>query len=289
MRPSARGAVLGVLRSRGRRVIWTFPGVNLGNFLYLWQSASTARSLAAQGTLRAARRRDAVLLQESVLPWLDVFPSLRELSVTRDEVGFLDRRELEKDHSELGVDFDTATLSTFCHERLLSAPLLAGAPEGDPEELVINIRRGDYYSVPRFRALYGFDQVGYVRRALARSTEEHGAPRRIRVVSDGLGWCQQHLSWLTDHAPTRFGADDDTPAGHLRQIARARRLIITNSSFSYWGAYLATQSLVDPSVVVAPLLHRRGINEGRAWQLHPRWTVLDDPASRRVEPEGLAP
>ncbi|GGF51813.1 hypothetical protein GCM10011519_27300 [Marmoricola endophyticus] len=266
---SLLGPLVNAVRRHGDPVTWTFPGVNLGNFLYLWQHAATARRAGV---------RESVLLQDSVEPWLEVFPALRELSRRRAQVRPWDRRVLEHDHSELGVDFTLADLDAFVHERLLSAPGFADAVERatDPGELVVNVRRGDYYSVPAFRALYGFDQDGYLRAAVAGSVAADGPPRRVRVVSDGLDWCREHLGWLEDVAPTRFGSIDEGPLGDLAQVCAATRLVITNSSFSYWGAYVSGVRSGRPASVWAPRLHRRDINGGRAWQLHPAWQVVDE-------------
>lgn len=263
------GPLINAVRRFGDPVTWTFPGVNLGNFLYLWQHASTERH---RGVL------ESVLLQDSVLPWLQVFPHLRELSLRRAEVRPWARRVLEHDHSEFGVDFTSTELDAFVRERLLSSPSFAAAMDraGDEEELVVNVRRGDYYSVPAFRALYGFDQVAYLRTAVEQAVAEGGEPRRIRVVSDGLDWCRQHLGWLNDVGTVHFGSVEPGPAGDLAQICAADRLVITNSSFSYWGAYISEVRSGRPPSVWAPRLHRRDINGGRAWQLHPSWNVVEE-------------
>ena len=53
------------------------------------------------------------------------------------------------------------------------------------------------------------------------------------------------------------------PHEHFRALASARRLIITNSTFSYWGAYVSNVRYGDNhGLVYAPWFHRRDIDGG---------------------------
>lgn len=115
----------------------------------------------------------------------------------------------------------------------------SGVTPGHPEQIVVNIRRGDYYSDPSFRKQFGFPIETYVRKAMTQAIAEGGTPRSIHVVSDGPEWCRQHLDWLSQFAPvTHEDETRRTPESDLRVVAGAQRLIITNSTFSYWAAYI---------------------------------------------------
>ncbi|MDT1904142.1 hypothetical protein FPK34_25985, partial [Acinetobacter baumannii] len=63
-----------------------------------------------------------------------------------------------------------------------------------PDATVVNVRRGDYYSVPEHRAKYGMDIRGYLSAALRAL----GAPADSPVVlgSDDPAWCVENLSDL---------------------------------------------------------------------------------------------
>lgn len=98
----------------------------------------------------------------------------------------------------------------------------------------------------------------------------------IHVVSDGIDWCHARLGWLADYAPLTF-ADGETPMQNLVTVATARRLVLTNSTFSYWGAYISNVLHRDNHAHVhAPWFHARTIADGRAYQLDPRWTIIEN-------------
>ena len=256
---------------RGRTVLWPGSGINFGNYLYLWLHAH-ARFEAGHPTY--------VLVRESALPWLDRFPELRALSLTLDDVRFFDERVMGQYSSTWGTDFGADELQAFVTSCLTTEAWLTGGRCTDDDDLVVNVRRGDYYAVDKFRKLYGMDQPAFLRRALERTCHEHGRPRRIRVISDGLDWCADNLGWLETYAPVDFGTPVPGPDADFAAIANARRLVLTNSTFSYWGAYVS--DVLHPGsedMVVVPRFHRRDINEGAAWQLNPRWTILERPTS----------
>lgn len=52
---------------------------------------------------------------------------------------------------------------------------------------------------------------------------------------------------------------------------------MTNSTFSYWCAYISNVLHRDNyAEVYAPWFHARTIDGGRAYQLDPRWSVITD-------------
>ena len=65
--------------------------------------------------------------------------------------------------------------------------------------MVVNVRRGDYYSEPHLRRTYAFDVAGYVEEALGRMATSSAIPE-VAFVSDGLEWCRAHL----DTVASRF-------------------------------------------------------------------------------------
>jgi hypothetical protein len=95
------------------------------------------------------------------------------------------------------------------------------------------------------------------------------------VVSDDSGWCRENLSWLVGAADA-VEFSHNGPQRDLARLASASRLILANSTFSYWGAYIS-DVVHDGSAgsVVAPRFHVRDLEQGRAWQLDPRWQVID--------------
>ncbi|MDT1847497.1 alpha-1,2-fucosyltransferase, partial [Acinetobacter baumannii] len=93
-------------------------------------------------------------------PWLQEFPALWRLTVKEEDVSFLQPRTVEWGH-DINEDFLYPDLKAFCREVLLAGsdfPRRWGTVV--PDATVVNVRRGDYYSVPEHRAKYGMDIRG---------------------------------------------------------------------------------------------------------------------------------
>lgn len=244
---------------RGDRTIIMTPrvGLRLGNLLYVWLQAH-ARTAEGSPTL--------AMNVPAMDPWLHAFPALRTLTMDPADLRFHDRRTWDPVYlyQRYGVDFHREELAAFVRDVL--APEL---PSDYADAVVINVRRGDYYT--DHRAKYEFDQVGYIAAAL-----DHVSPAsEIRVVSDDPEWCRTHLDPLLRGRAKAVAYDDADPLANFLAVATASRLIGANSTFSYWGGYVA--AVVRPgAVIVMPRFHGR-MAPGRtdAHQLDPRWIALD--------------
>ncbi|MBN8205323.1 alpha-1,2-fucosyltransferase [Microbacterium esteraromaticum] len=251
------GAAVDTLRRGDNSVVWApQAGLRLGNLLYLWLHAHQQSAIGTPVV---------VVETQGMQDWWEQFPALRSLSVTRAEVRFSDRREWDATwlYQRFGVDFERAELRAFIHD--VFADRAAGAVD---ERLVVNVRRGDFYGT-EFEAKHGFDVIGYTTAAVERFPAE----QRVLVVSDDPEWCRCHLG---DHLRSRFrdveyAAPD--PLQNLLALASARRLIGANSTFSYWGAYIADALHPDVEIVM-PRFHARMAHGTDAHQLDPRWTAL---------------
>lgn len=261
------------VRRGPRTVLWTQPTAHLGNFLYEWMHAFDQRS----------RGVDVVCLRTPAMErWLPVFGDrAREIVVDPGAVRPTDRREKGL-HNEFGPHFDDDHLARFIEGFLQPSGILD--PDRLPDHLratdrdvVVNVRRGDYVSNEVNWRNYGFDVDDYLRVALARSVEVGGPIRRILVVSDGIEWCRDHLGWLAQHCEALDLEDTGQPPEvHLGALANAPRLVLANSTFSYWGGYASAWRSGRPEQVVAPWFHVRTDLGGAAWQLDPRWSIVED-------------
>jgi hypothetical protein len=259
---------------RGQRtVLWTQETAHLGNFLYDWMHAFRAQQ----------RGEDVICLRTAKTePWIPVFgPYAERLVVARDRVRRTDRREKGL-FNEFGVTFSADDLHAFA-EGFFDASGVTTPDQVPPhhrlgfDDVLVNVRRGDYYSVEENRRNYAFDINEYLAVALDEQVRVGGRIDRIHVVSDGIDWCQAHLGWLADRcARLTFETDGLPPRTHLAVLANAPRLVLANSTFSYWGGYLSEARHRRPELVVAPWFHIRADNGGAAWQLDPRWTIVRD-------------
>ena len=71
----------------------------------------------------------------------------------------------------------------------------------------------------------------------------------------------------------RRGVRTPDPLANFHAVAQASRIIGTNSTFSYWAAYVA--GVIHPAAeVVMPRFHARMAHGTDAHQLDPRWIVV---------------
>ncbi|REJ08046.1 hypothetical protein DY023_01920 [Microbacterium bovistercoris] len=244
--------------------------------LYYWLHAFAQRS----------RGIDCLSLEVAhSAEWIDYFPTMASLNVKRSEVRLADRRVVPGPLQTFGMDFTSAELDAFIELHLLDSRSMLTqmtSPLQGLYDLTINVRRGDYYSVPKWRGEYSFDVVEYVRSALEQVSAQRPIDR-IHVVSDDPEWCRIKLGWLGDVAPVSSPPDNGTPLDHLAALTASPRLILANSTFSYWGGYLSEwlhrggEQPHPKSEIWAPAFHNRFFPDGgRATQLHPNWHVIEN-------------
>ena len=266
---------------RGREVAWTPEFMGFGNLLLLFLWAHERR---AQGSPAY------VLVRPALRPWLDAFPGLRALAVTSDQVRFTDQRMMPWSAAarERGAGFtdaphqpiDVARVERLVRDHVLpGSPVLRPGSSGQDSVLVVNVRRGDYYSDPEIRAQYGFDVEAYLRVAVPAAVHQAGGLTGVRVVSDGIDWCREHLAWVAELVPeVEYGDPRDSAVEQFATIARARHLVITNSTFSYWAAFVSNalhgNNLAE---VWAPDFFDRTQNGGRTWLVDSRWSIVPEP------------
>lgn len=132
--------------------------------------------------------------------------------------------------------------------------------------VAVHVRRGDYVTDPGARSFLGTLPLDYY--VAAAELVSGGAPdAHFFVFSDDPAWCRSHLrlggpTTFVDHNQDR--GDED-----LRLMTLCRHHIIANSSFSWWGAWLARP---DGQVVVAP--RRWGVESDAGDVIPERWCQL---------------
>ncbi|MCT1556760.1 alpha-1,2-fucosyltransferase [Helcobacillus massiliensis] len=122
-------------------------------------------------------------------------------------------------------------------------------------------------------------------RALALH-RQYGPINGVRFVSDDVAWCREHLTDLVPGVPVEYGSAGESMFDDLAAVAAAPRLVLANSTFSYWGGFIA--SVLDPGAqIIGPAEHERGHDQNtptwfpRAWKRLPvDW--LDDPESPTI-------
>lgn len=271
----AKSAILALVR-RGDPVTWTPTWMGFGNVLYLWMQAWNERESGS------GRR---VLDTPGMETWIETFPRLRGegLTIAPSQVPFTARRDMPWKSNLGAAAYTSEQLYEFIRHFILSAPLFTEARDVDRELtkdrcLVVNVRRGDYYSNPKFESEFGFDQIAFLRAVIPQAVGQYDATDRIHVVSDGITWCQQNLNWLNEYAGrVTYASPGESPQQNLLTVASARRLVMTNSTFSYWCGYISGVIHGDNhSSIWAPAFFARFEEGGRSKQLDERWSIIED-------------
>jgi hypothetical protein len=108
-------------------------------------------------------------------------------------------------------------------------------PNMKARSIVLHIRRGDYVALPQYHCILTPD---YYRRVVA---EAHALipNSHILVFSDDLDWCRT-LDFLADGATTFVDEPSDFLSLHM--MTQFRHYILSNSSFSWWAAWLGERA-----------------------------------------------
>lgn len=110
----------------------------------------------------------------------------------------------------------------------------------------IHIRRGDYLKNWKYRGLCGID---YYQKAIAYILEHIKSPKFF-LFSDDINWVKENISPLLKGYDVTFVNWNHNINSYkdMQLMAMCKNLIIANSSFSWWAAYLNQNN----PIVVAP-------------------------------------
>lgn len=149
-------------------------------------------------------------------------------------------------------------------ERMLATPSLA-----------LHVRRGDYISNPGAAAIYRSLSLEYYRQSVLARLAERAAVE-VYVFSNDIPWCRQHLALP---CPVHFIQHTTSASAHedLALMSAAETIIIANSTFSWWGAWLGERA---GRHVVAPAswFHRGTLDD--QYLACEGWHLIDDPAEQ---------
>lgn len=118
---------------------------------------------------------------------------------------------------------------------------------GSSEAIAVHVRRGDYVTVPQVAEVHGALELDYYRQAVGLVAQRAGPDARVFVFSDEPEWAEKRLGF--ELPTTHIGRMAWPVTAELRLMASCRHHVVANSSYSWWGAWLAER---PGQVVVAP-------------------------------------
>lgn len=100
----------------------------------------------------------------------------------------------------------------------------------------IHVRRGDYKNAPDFNGICTMD---YYRKAISQASSDH-QEKTFFVFSNDIPWCLQNIKPLIEGHNVMFvdGNRGKNSCWDMFLMTYCSELIIANSSFSWWGAFL---------------------------------------------------
>jgi hypothetical protein len=111
----------------------------------------------------------------------------------------------------------------------------------------VHIRRGDYINNADFNLVHGTCPSEYYQNAISLINDKVHNPTFF-FFSDDLHWVKQNITINQPHVYVDIN-DEDSSFEDLRLMSNCKHHIISNSSFSWWGAWLNQN---PDKIVIAP-------------------------------------
>jgi hypothetical protein len=135
------------------------------------------------------------------------------------------------------TDIRAAIISDFVPSQPLDAKNLQIVLQAQAvESVMIHVRRGDYVSDSKTLSIHGVCSLAYYKESIHWMRETLNNPQFF-VFSNDMAWAKTHLP-LGDDAIFVEG-NMSYPELDIHLMAQCKHHIIANSSFSWWGAWLA--------------------------------------------------
>lgn len=121
--------------------------------------------------------------------------------------------------------------------------------EQQESSVAIHVRRGDYLENPY---LGGLVDVNYFRKGVSMIRNMVNNPR-FYVFSDDVTWCKENLGLAEEALFVDWNRGDESYRD-MQLMANCKHAIISNSSFSWWGAWLIENQ--SKKIIVPQLWYR---------------------------------
>jgi hypothetical protein len=107
----------------------------------------------------------------------------------------------------------------------------------------IHVRRGDYLSLPHF---YCQISMEYYMEAIDIIYRLYDTKQKFFVFSDDIPWCKETLPEYFD---VTYFSEGNTPLQDLWLMSQCDCVVLPNSSFGWWGGWLATYANQDKTAI----------------------------------------
>lgn len=135
----------------------------------------------------------------------------------------------------------------------------------------IHVRRGDYLKEPEYAGICDFDYYQKAIKAIVKT----GINYHFYFFSNDIEWCKDNLFPLIGDNHATFVTENTGRNSYwdMFLMSKCKNLIIANSTFSWWGAYLGDED----RIIVAP---RPWSRRSCKMDLYDKnWVLIDTSAS----------
>ena len=113
--------------------------------------------------------------------------------------------------------------------------------------IALHLRFGDYSDDPKTRASHGLTESTFFSKSIEQLIKNEGASGNILVITDDINKASKFVATLRTSASIEC-VSSANPISDLLAISQSSHVITSNSTFSWWGAWLAYK-LHDAKVV----------------------------------------
>ena len=117
------------------------------------------------------------------------------------------------------------------------------------ERIAIHLRFGDYSDDPRTKSVHGLTSTKYFEQAIDLLKLNESCDLPILVVTDDQTKATDFIKGLSDLSNTQI-VSNYNPIDDLAEICCSSHVVITNSTFSWWGGWIANK--IHKSKVIYP-------------------------------------
>lgn len=123
--------------------------------------------------------------------------------------------------------------------RLASSNRFSKILEVQPtNQIAVHLRFGDYIDNPNTKKIFGLTEPSYYEKSIQLFKSLNFEVTEILVVSDSYQNANDFLNWEKFECNVSFISSDD-PVTDFCRITESSNVIMSNSTFSWWGAWFA--------------------------------------------------
>jgi hypothetical protein len=182
--------------------------------------------------LRRPKQRSAYYIRE---PSFSYWPGFTALAAPAYLAGYWQQEQYFSDIADV-IRRDFA----FPPFNSPEAAELAAEIASSPDAVCVHIRRGDYVTSPVTSQYHGVCAPAYYEKALQMLAAKLGSALRLFLFTDEPVWVREHFDTRGYPATViDFPEHQDKPWHDMHLMSLGAHHVIANSSFSWWGAWLA--------------------------------------------------